>query len=237
MSKRKIDSLLSKARASKKRKATATPPQVPDTPTLRKHQKTKKYAQTETHLQLQDNAIVDYFPQFFENDEAVALYDVVLKNTTWKHGTYNMYGKQVQTPRLLSCVADEDVSESYKVTESFPFTEELRKVKEKLEEFCDCEFKYAQMNYYRDGKDYIGYHCDSEVYEGDLIASVSLGTTRRFVLRHKKWKENETDKVEFGLQGGSLLLMKGDTQKHWKHTVPKEPKVTEGRINLTFRNR
>jgi len=93
------------------------------------------------------------------------------------------------------------------------------------------------MNYYRNGKDYIGFHSDSEVNKGDLIASISLGTTRKFVLRHKKWKENETDKIEFELIGGSLLIMRGDTQDHWKHALIKQPKVEGSRINLTFRNR
>eukprot|EP01125_Pyxidicula_operculata_P012047 TRINITY_DN3947_c0_g1_i1.p1 TRINITY_DN3947_c0_g1~~TRINITY_DN3947_c0_g1_i1.p1 ORF type:complete len:149 (+),score=9.11 TRINITY_DN3947_c0_g1_i1:625-1071(+) len=148
-----------------------------------------------------------------------------------------MYGKKVLTPRLLSCVADEDVSDSYKVTSSYPFNEETKMIKSKLEEFTKTTFRYAQMNYYRDGDDYIGFHTDSEVREGDMIASISLGTGRKFQLRHKKYKENNTEKIEIILQPGSLLIMKGDTQKHWKHSVPKEPQVLEERINLTFRNR
>jgi len=148
-----------------------------------------------------------------------------------------MYGKSIPTPRLLSALADEDISDSYKVTPAYPFTAETKFLKEKLEKFCNCNFRYAQMNYYRNGNDYIGFHCDSEVYEGDIIASISLGVERRFVLRHKKWKENESDKIEFSLKGGSLIIMKGHTQDYWKHAVPKQPKVNEARINLTFRNR
>jgi len=148
-----------------------------------------------------------------------------------------MYGKSIPTPRLLSGLADEDVTNSYKVTSCYPFTDLTRTLKEKLEKFLTCNFRYAQMNYYRTGTDYIGFHCDSEVHPGDLVASISLGAPRRFVLRHKKWKENTTDKVEFVLQNGSLIIMKGDTQDHWKHAIPKQPKVSESRINLTFRNR
>jgi len=204
-------------------------------PTIR--QKTVKISQTETKLNLLNNSIVEYYPNFLNPKEAKALFDDLLTHPHWTQGIYKMYGKDIPTPRLLSALADEDVSDSYKVTPAYPFPELARSLKEKIEKFCNCKIRYAQMNYYRNGNDYIGFHCDSEVYEGDLIASISLGTSRRFVLRHKKWKENGSDKVEFELQGGSLILMKGDTQDHWKHCVPKQPKIEGSRINLTFRNR
>jgi alkylated DNA repair dioxygenase AlkB len=204
-------------------------------PTIR--QKTVKISQVETKLNLKDNSIIEYYPNFLNPTEAKALYEDLLNHPHWTHGIYKMYGRDIPTPRLLSALADEDVSDSYKVTPAHPFSDLARTLKEKIEKFCNCKIRYAQMNYYRNGNDYIGFHCDSEVYQGDLIASISLGTSRRFVLRHKKWKENGTDKVEFELQGGSLILMKGDTQDHWKHCVPKQPKIEGSRINLTFRNR
>uniref|UniRef100_A0A6B2LF18 Fe2OG dioxygenase domain-containing protein n=1 Tax=Arcella intermedia TaxID=1963864 RepID=A0A6B2LF18_9EUKA len=187
-------------------------------------------------MSLRDNAQISYHPDLLTPAEAKSLYEHVKQDIPLTHGHYVMFGKSIPTPRLLSCVAESDISDSYTVTPWYPFTPQLNDLKAKLEKFCKCHFKYAQINYYRDGKDYIGFHSDSEVKEGEFIASISLGQTRRFVLRHKKWKENCSDKEEFSLKSGSLLLMKGDTQKYWKHSVPKQLKITEGRINLTFRN-
>jgi alkylated DNA repair dioxygenase AlkB len=67
-----------------------------------------------------------------------------------------------------------------------------------------------------------------------VIASLSLGATRRFRLRHRRRKELEPVAVD--LESGSLLIMEGDTQRFWKHQVPKTKRVAEPRINLTFRN-
>lgn len=68
----------------------------------------------------------------------------------------------------------------------------------------------------------------------NVIASVSLGHTRRFLVKSKD-KEKESGVVEYSLTPGSLVVMGGDMQKHWKHSVPKELRVKETRINLTFR--
>lgn len=125
--------------------------------------KTVKYGQEKVKVTLSDNAKLEYHPSFLTSEEADSLYKHLLKEYTWTHGEYKMYGKTIPTPRLLSCVSDTDISKSYKVTPYYPYTEEVRKLKEKLEKHCGCEFEYAQMNYYRDGQDYIGFHCDSEV--------------------------------------------------------------------------
>lgn len=80
---------------------------------------------------------------------------------------------------------------------------------------------------------FMGWHADRELELGKqpVIASVSLGVARRFDLRH-----NRSGVVQsFSLKGGSLLVMKGDTQAQWRHRVPKEPRVSGERINLTFR--
>ncbi|KAL6049505.1 Alpha-ketoglutarate-dependent dioxygenase AlkB [Balamuthia mandrillaris] len=85
-----------------------------------------------------------------------------------------------------------------------------------------------------DGKDYIGFHADKEgIPEGkNKIASLSLGATRRFLM--KQYTEKKAS-LEYVLTPGSIILMEGETQRHWKHSVPKETKCTQPRINLTFR--
>ena len=91
------------------------------------------------------------------------------------------------------------------------------------------------QNYYRNGQDSMGWHQDNEPELGEhpVIASVNLGATRRFQLRHKKRKDLTT--VSIDLEHGSLLLMQGTTQEFWKHQVPKTAQPIGARINLTFR--
>ena len=64
-----------------------------------------------------------------------------------------------------------------------------------------------------------------------MIASLSLGATRRFLLRHNKTRET----LSLELEDGSLLLMRGSLQHHWRHCLPKDPACSGSRINLTFR--
>ncbi|HTU63812.1 MAG TPA: alpha-ketoglutarate-dependent dioxygenase AlkB, partial [Polyangiales bacterium] len=87
---------------------------------------------------------------------------------------------------------------------------------------------------YRDGSDSMGLHSDAEreLGENPVIASLSLGATRRFQLRHRKRREG---KLDIDLPSGSLLVMRGTTQHHYRHGVPKQPNVLAPRINLTFR--
>jgi alkylated DNA repair dioxygenase AlkB len=160
---KRVASVQAKEKPPKKRKVesktTEKPAKAPRSPTP----KTVKYGQEEVKVELKDNAKLEYYPNFLTPEESSALYEHLLGSYTWTHGEYKMYGKTIPTPRLLSCVSDVDISKSYKVTPYYPFTEEVQKLKEKLEEHCGAEFTYAQMNYYRDGNDYIGFHCDSEV--------------------------------------------------------------------------
>jgi alkylated DNA repair dioxygenase AlkB len=86
-------------------------------------------------------------------------------------------------------------------------------------------------NLYRDGNDSVGLHADAEPEMGPVIASISLGAGRLFGLK----RENRSIAFSERLLHGSLLVMAGDTQKLFKHEVPKERGVTQPRINLTFR--
>ena len=92
-------------------------------------------------------------------------------------------------------------------------------------------YNAALCNLYRDGNDSVGLHADAEPEMGPVIASVSLGAERLFRL------EGKGGVVAFSerLPHGSLLIMAGNTQKNFEHEVPKEPRVTQPRINLTFR--
>ena len=80
----------------------------------------------------------------------------------------------------------------------------------------------------------MGWHQDNETELGKnpIIASVNLGETRRFLIRNK---ENTSEKIEILLHHGTFLLMRGEMQHHWQHSIPKAAKVKNSRLNLTFR--
>lgn len=96
-------------------------------------------------------------------------------------------------------------------------------------------FNSVLLNYYRNQNDRMGFHSDDERELGPApsIASVSLGATRTFVLKHKNRTDLKPIRIE--LPTGSLLLMRGTTQKNWKHGIDKQAKPCGPRVNLTFR--
>ena len=146
---------------------------------------------------------------------------------------------------------DTDISKEYNVTGSSVWNEMMGKLRIEVEEFIRNEYfskkenmiegldissnflRYAQLNYYRDGNDYIGWHTDKEMKKNDIIVSISLGTTRRFQFMKIK---DKNIKHELSLEPGSLLIFDTIVGKNeWKHRIPKEAKVKDGRINITFR--
>ena len=145
-----------------------------------------------------------------------------------------MFGREVKTPRLLYAMKDKDadISKSYSVTDSMTWTRSMKKIKKMVEKETGKDISYAQLNYYRNGDDYIGFHTDSEVKEGDIIASISLGASRKFVFRNIKDMNKRHSMV---LENSSLLIMDENAAKnYWKHSLPKMKNAKE-RINITFR--
>jgi alkylated DNA repair dioxygenase AlkB len=138
-------------------------------------------------------------------------------------------------PRLTAWYADPGLTYSYSgVTHhATPWTPELLAVKQRAEVSAGTTWNSLLLNLYRDGRDSIGFHADDEPELGTnpVIGSISLGAERRFVLKHPASGE----KLEFALPHGSLLVMGGASQHHWRHGVPKTRKPVRPRINLTFR--
>ena len=115
-----------------------------------------------------------------------------------------------------------------------PFSPTLLEVKIRIEKITKTNFNIVLLNLYRTGSDSNGWHSDDEKELGTnpAIASISLGATRKFQLRHKK---DKALRHSLELESGSLLLMKGSTQHNWQHQIPKTKKTVAPRINLTFR--
>ena len=192
----------------------------------------------EGYLNSDKNTGKIFFDNILTDEEANILYKNLLEETEWEQGIYKMYGKEVKTPRLLWAMKDKDfdIEESYNITGSSIWSKEVKKIKKKVEKIINKKIKYEQINYYRNGDDHIGWHTDSEVVEGDLIASLSLGATRKF--QFMSVDKNNDNKYEIDLNNGSLIVFDYNAaKKDWKHRIPKQSKIEEGRINVTFRLR
>lgn len=185
-------------------------------------------------LELPD-AEITYYPEFFNRAVADNLYKELLQTIPWRQDKIKVYGKQHNQPRLTALFGDGKPYTYSNITmQPHPWNLLLRKIKSMVEAIAETEFTSVLLNYYRDGKDSNGWHADNEkeLGENPVIASVSFGAERVFQLRNN---DNLELKQNILLGHGSLLLMKGPTQHHWKHQIPKTAKPIGGRINLTFR--
>jgi alkylated DNA repair dioxygenase AlkB len=197
-----------------------------------------QYQLLEYHEQSLDlaDAELNYWPEFVPNSMAWELYKTILSETDWRQESISLYGKTHKVPRLSSWIADSDVEYGYSnmTMQPVPWNDNLFKLKEAVEQQTKATYNSVLLNYYRDGQDSNGWHSDDEKELGrdPVIASLSLGASRDFHLRHKTKKGL---KQSIALEHGSLLLMGGSTQHNWQHHVPKRANAGP-RINLTFRD-
>lgn len=178
-----------------------------------------------------------YYSNFFEQQTSDLLYQELEKKIKWTQDYFKIYGKSIALPRLTAWYGDPEKRYTYSGIEmnSLPWIEPLLFIKKEIELVAKVKFNSVLINFYRDGNDGVAWHSDDEKELGEIpvIGSVSLGGTRRFMLKPKD-KESK-QKYELELAHGSFLLMAGETQKYWLHQVPKTKKQVQPRINLTFR--
>jgi alkylated DNA repair dioxygenase AlkB len=164
------------------------------------------------------------------------LRDPVQAGIDWEVHRLRIFGREVDSPRLSRWIGDPGASYRYSGVRFEPtsWPRALTVVRKAVNAAAGEEFNSVLANLYRDGNDTMGWHSDDEPELGiqPIIASLSLGATRKFVL---KSRGPDGDKLEVQLTHGSLLVMRGDTQKNYKHSLPRTRKSTGERINLTFR--
>ncbi|HSP85326.1 MAG TPA: alpha-ketoglutarate-dependent dioxygenase AlkB [Psychrobacter sp.] len=175
--------------------------------------------------------VIDYPSPLFYN---------LVTELPWQEDIVTLFGKTHVTTRQIVWMGDSDIDYQYSghTRQTIPWTDTMFHVKQHVEQQLlalgiDTNFNSCLLNYYPSGDDGMGYHADDERELGEqpIIASLSLGTTRKFVFKHKKTQ----DKVELHLESGQLIVMHGDTQSFWKHSITKTKTVATGRISLTFR--
>ncbi|MBX9403172.1 alpha-ketoglutarate-dependent dioxygenase AlkB [Lysobacter sp. BMK333-48F3] len=169
---------------------------------------------------------VRYLPGVFGADEAAQLFDSLLAQADWNAQTRMMYERLVDVPRRIA---------SYRLDRD-RLPPLLAQTAQRVGERLETAFNSVGLNLYRDGADSVALHNDKldELIAGQPIAVLSLGATRRMLLRakrppHRQWQ------VE--LEPGSLLVMSHASQRHYDHGIPKAPGVSEARISLAFRVR
>ena len=172
----------------------------------------------------------------FQPAEADEVLAALCSLIDWQQEDVVIFGERRRVPRLVAWHGDPGAAYTYSGTahEPTPWTTELQWVRHRAEELSGHRYNSVLLNLYRDGRDGMGWHADDEPELGrePVIASVSLGATRRFKLRHRR---SCIAASMLDLAHGDLLLMAGQTQEAYVHAVPKTARTVGARVNLTFR--
>jgi alkylated DNA repair dioxygenase AlkB len=158
-----------------------------------------------------------------------------LNEINWENERVVMFGKEIITKRKVAFYSDESIVYTYagKTKIGLPWKDPLIILKNIVESLTKQTYNACLLNLYHNGDEAMGWHSDNEkeIIANSTIASLSIGASRKFSFKHKVTKET----ISIQLENGSLLEMKGTIQSHWLHALPKSKKITEPRINLTFR--
>ncbi|MES2662997.1 MAG: alpha-ketoglutarate-dependent dioxygenase AlkB [Pseudomonadota bacterium] len=188
----------------------------------------------------QSNAPMKPKINFIENwltlTEQTELWKILNNKVSWEQPKIQIAGKRLLIPRKQAWYGDENAHYKYSSIHCVPtpWTAELFRLKQRLENTINFSFNSVLLNLYSNGQESMGWHSDDETELGaePWIASISLGATRRFRFRLKK---NHRIVHAIDLTGRSLLIMHPSVQYDWQHALPKTKRVVEPRINLTFR--
>jgi len=182
-------------------------------------------------------ADVSYLRAFDVGLPPMEMLQALIDETPWRQEAVKVWGKTFRQPRLVAWYGDPGHAYSYSgiSLNPLPWTDRLSDIKARVELLVPTRFNSVLLNYYRNENDSMGMHSDDETELGPrpTIASISLGAERSFLLKSKI--DPAAKLVKLPLASGSLLLMRGDTQKNYKHGIGKESRPLGPRVNLTFR--
>lgn len=182
------------------------------------------------------DAELRFDPHWLGPVDADGLMTALQDQVSWSVHRIRIFGREVDSPRLSCWIGDPLARYRYSGTlfEPHPWPAVLRPLRERLRRELGVDFNSVLANLYRDGRDAMGWHSDDEPELGaaPVIASLSLGATRRFALKHRR---DPGRRLALDLPHGSLLVMSGPTQRHYRHALPRTTRPVGARINLTFR--
>ena len=161
----------------------------------------------------------------------------LLAEVPWKQEHITVFGRRHPMPRLSCWMADPGCEYRYADLQNViePWSPAAGEIRERLRAELGCAFNSLLLNLYRDGHDSMGWHADDEpeLEPQAPIASLSLGAARTFRMRPRGRPADS--KVAYELRHGDLLVMDPPTQLNWQHELPRRLRVSEARVNLTFR--
>jgi alkylated DNA repair dioxygenase AlkB len=166
--------------------------------------------------ELSDGAWVDYQSSWVTGHDA--LFDELEQSLRWRSEKRKMYERVVTTPRLLASVPMDGIVEDMRRALSARYGEEFIRTTAAL---------------YRDGNDSVAFHGDTTARDMDvaLVATVSLGQPRRFLLKPTEGGAS----IAYQLGRGDLIVMGGTCQRTWRHGIPKVAQAAGPRIAIMFR--
>jgi alkylated DNA repair dioxygenase AlkB len=172
---------------------------------------------------LDEDSWVDHRPGWMAGSDRA--FEELLRDVAWSQRRRWMYDRQVDEPRLTSwrSIGAHDRGDH-------PWLEEARA---SLSAHYGVVLDSVGLNLYRDGTDSVAWHRDRippEVTD-PLVALVSLGEPRKFLLRPEGGGRSRT----FKLGRGDLLVTGGQTQRRFEHSVPKA-KAAGARMSIVFRH-
>ncbi|BFZ54712.1 hypothetical protein PYCC9005_001749 [Savitreella phatthalungensis] len=182
------------------------------------------------------------FSPFLDSSSARLLFDFLCDTMPWYRVEYVVRGIHIRTPRFTT-VFGLDESHSWRDGAPYPSGKLkckprpipgcLRELQTHVERYTAANYNFCLVNLYIDGQDSISYHSDDEHFLGPnpTIASLSLGASRDFSMR---LKDNHNEQWKTTLRSGDMVVMRGDTQHLWEHSIPKRRSAAP-RINITFR--
>ena len=188
---------------------------------------------------LPHDGVVNYHGEVMPMADADFYFNALLHEIDWRCDQAVIFGKRIETKRKVAwygdCTQGKPFSYTYSNTTKFslPWTKNLLALKVLVEQQTGESYNSCLLNLYHTGKEGMAWHSDGEkdLKDNGAIASLSFGAARKFAFKHKQSKAV----VSLMLKPGSLLVMKGVTQKHWLHRLPPAKKIFDARINLTFR--
>jgi alkylated DNA repair dioxygenase AlkB len=178
-------------------------------------------------------AWVDLSPAWLPAPEADRLLERLRADLRWEQREIVLFGRRVLQPRLIAWAGELPYRYSGQTLEPRPAPPALEEASRAVGAAAGVPFNHVLVNRYRDGNDSMGLHADAEPELGvdPVVATLSLGATRRFVLRPRKGEGGET----LELTHGSLLVMGGRCQSLYRHGIPRQPAVLGERVSLTYR--
>jgi alkylated DNA repair dioxygenase AlkB len=186
-------------------------------------------------IDLARGAWLELDPAWLARDEADQAIAALRAELLWEQREIVLFGRRILQPRLIAWAGDLGYRYSGQTLEPRVFTPAARRILDRVCARVGEPFNHVLVNRYRSGEDSMGLHADDEPELGrdPVVATVSLGASRRFVVRSRRKQDRDGQDLRLG--HGALLVMGGTCQRYYVHGVPRDLGAGGERISLTFR--